>query len=448
MADERYAIDPGDARDLERVTEGHKGKAPKVMDFMKTRKLLSPALRGRLKETAGEDRSAQTYKFASMLIETDPTKTLFVSALHHYPPAKDKWGGGKRMMDEALRLWGKMHENGAGPPDPEERKDRIVGIQASSQKPSKPEWLWKKWIPLRHLTMLAGRQGNGKSQVAIWIAAQLSQGKLTPEPQSTVIASFEDSVEETILARVHAAAPNKDLIRILTNIKCADGSYRPLRLPYDMDLLAEYIAGVNAKLLVLDPLNDALDVENSNLESDVRRGLEPLNLLARELNIGILAIGHVRKAKSEHDVLARVLGSTAYTAVPRSVMFLGYPKEGDDLRLAHLKSNLGKLQISRKVRIKEIRRLDTSRAFVFDEAWEDAHELNVAPPDEGKKLQAAMDFLLEELAIGAQESRALLDKGEALGFSNRTLRRAKAKLGSKVKVDNARGPGTRAIWST
>lgn len=49
---------------------------------------------------------------------------------------------------------------------------------ASSIKPRPVRWLWPDRIPLGALTLLAGREGIGKSLVGIRLAAELTRGTL------------------------------------------------------------------------------------------------------------------------------------------------------------------------------------------------------------------------------------------------------------------------------
>ena len=49
---------------------------------------------------------------------------------------------------------------------------------ASSIKPRPVRWLWPDRIPSGALTLLAGREGIGKSLVGVHLAAQLTRGTL------------------------------------------------------------------------------------------------------------------------------------------------------------------------------------------------------------------------------------------------------------------------------
>ena len=54
-------------------------------------------------------------------------------------------------------------------------------IRYSDIKAKKIEWLWKHYFALGKLTMLNGEPGNGKSLLAIDLAARLSRGLPWPD---------------------------------------------------------------------------------------------------------------------------------------------------------------------------------------------------------------------------------------------------------------------------
>src|SRR5215472_1886296 len=93
---------------------------------------------------------------------------------------------------------------------------RLELVPASSIKVKPVHWLWKNRVPLGELTLLAGREGIGKSAIAYtlaaWITTGTMKGKYLGEPRAVVVAATEDSWEHTIVPRLMAAGANLDLV--------------------------------------------------------------------------------------------------------------------------------------------------------------------------------------------------------------------------------------------
>ena len=78
---------------------------------------------------------------------------------------------------------------------------------ASEIEPEQVEWLWPGRIAIGKHTCIAGEPGTGKSQLATYIAAQISMGDPWPcdegaAPQGSVLVlSAEDGERDTIVPR-------------------------------------------------------------------------------------------------------------------------------------------------------------------------------------------------------------------------------------------------------
>src|SRR5438128_938851 len=83
-------------------------------------------------------------------------------------------------------------------------------LRPLAQTPPRPiEWLWPDRIALGKLSLICGEPGIGKSLIAVFLAAHVSDGEKWPDgspvPQGTVIyLSAEDAAEDTLAPRVHA----------------------------------------------------------------------------------------------------------------------------------------------------------------------------------------------------------------------------------------------------
>ncbi|MCT2280314.1 AAA family ATPase, partial [Micromonospora chalcea] len=94
------------------------------------------------------------------------------------------------------------------------RKVRLV--PASTIKPRRVRWLWDGRVPVGEITLVAGREGAGKSTFLAWLARAITLGELPGEfhgqPRAVLYAAAEDAWEYTVVPRLIAAGANMDLV--------------------------------------------------------------------------------------------------------------------------------------------------------------------------------------------------------------------------------------------
>ena len=329
-------------------------------------------------------------------------------------------------------------------------------VRRFSRVPSRTtRWLWQDLIPVGSLSALAGRQGIAKSLWSCDLAARASRGELAGdlagEPITSLMISYEDDPEATIRPRLEAAGADLDQVATL------DGSNLPgnrtLALPSHTDLIASVIRREGVRLLILDPVGAALAADvNSHRDSDVRSALAPLAALAAREQIAVLLIMHRRKGYAD-EPLDAVMGSTGFTAAPRSVLLFGRcpdDPEGDQGAyrvLAHAKNNLGALQPSRRLRIEPVtlpgagEDVNTARIVDAGESRHDAQSLTrEARARRGEPVADAVALLEEMLSDGPRLSREVHQRAEAEGIKRRTMERAKLQLGVINRPRHFQGP--------
>lgn len=334
---------------------------------------------------------------------------------------------------------------------------RVVLTPASAITPERTRWAWAGRIPLGAVTLVAGRQGLGKSTLIASLAADLSRGQLdgelAGEPCGVMLVSYEDHPRSTTVPRLMAAGA--DLERVLVLTAEEDGRPDLVSVPGDLERIASAAVDSGARLLAIDPLVAALGGGiDAHRDQDVRRALAPLAQLAEEADLAVLAAIHLRKGGAS-EALDRVSGSIAFTAAARSVLAFGRTAEDDEdpgRVLAAAKSNLGPLAASLAYRIegRELHangdeRISTSRAVLIGECEASAAELLSPPPPEPRTdTDAAAEWIEDELADGEwHPSRELREAAKAAGHTDRTVQRASKRLG--VAVDR-RGYPARTHW--
>ena len=135
---------------------------------------------------------------------------------------------------------------------------------------------------MRTISLIAGREGIGKSLLAYTLAADISRGRLPGvhegTPRSVIVAATEDSWSHTIVPRLMAAAA--DLGRIFrVDVTKDDGDPGALVLPADVAVVETAIGDHEAALLLLDPLISRLAAGlDTHKDAEVRQALEPIAL--------------------------------------------------------------------------------------------------------------------------------------------------------------------------
>ena len=321
----------------------------------------------------------------------------------------------------------------AFPPEPEP-----VGYLLDSVQELKVEWLWRNWIPQGAVSILDGDPGQGKSLLAIEIAARLSRGAPLPgetatsEPGGVVILSAEDSLSHVIKPRLRAAVA--DMSRILAIPYTPDVPGQPTfsKLPVDIPILERAIKRVAARLVIFDVLACYVPATlNMQRDQDVRLALAPLAEMADRLVVACLALRHLNKNMTG-PAIYRGGGSIAIVGAARSGLLLAADPNNSEMRvLACVKSNLGILPRSLSLEIKtadgvpHIEWLGSS-----GQTAESLLGVQQAGEEKGARAEA-IEFLQQELADGPKEATRIFQAAKSLGISERTLKRAKESVSAK-----------------
>jgi hypothetical protein len=349
-------------------------------------------------------------------------------------------GPAPRWADLARHLDGSPTPNGDSPAVGRQLVPQVL----STIEPIRTRWAWEGRLPLGAVTLLAGRQGLGKSTLLASIAADLSRGRLpgdlAGEPATVLMASYEDPTDSVQVPRALAAGADLELLVGLDLIE--DGRPDLLSLPGDLDLIADAAREYRARVLVIDPLMAALPGRiDSHRDQDVRRALAPLGQLAEDADLAIIAVLHLRKGAAT-EALDRISGSVAFTAAARSVLAFGCGEEDDGASedgrvLAHAKSNLAPLAPSLAYRIESVTvhhdgiDIPTSRLACEGECDTHAGEL-LSPPvaEDRTEVDIAAEWLGDELGDGEWHPAAeVREAAKRDDIATRTLQRAMSRLG-------------------
>lgn len=289
--------------------------------------------------------------------------------------------------------------------------------------PRTVEWLWYPYIPYGKITILQGDPGEGKSTMMLQLAALITAGKAMPDgsgdkvPGNVIYQAAEDGIEDTIKPRLLAAGADCGRIAFLENEE------NPITL--DDERLEQAIKDTQAKLLVIDPLQAYLGIDNDMQRPNSTRSVfGRLAKVAERTGCAVVLIGHMNKSSRTKGIY-RGLGSIDIAAVARSILLVGRDSSNPYYRIMiQIKNNLA----------------PEGKAFVFELnpdlgfSWigQEEHEMEDLLFQRSKgesKLDKAKEYLKLLLNGSDMPCADILEKMRATGIGTRTVEQAKKDMG-------------------
>jgi putative DNA primase/helicase len=324
--------------------------------------------------------------------------------------------------------------------------DGVVLVRGADLKPEAVRWLWRDWLALGKLHVLAGAPGQGKTTIALAFAATVTVGGRWPDgsrcaPGSVLVWSGEDDAADTLLPRLLAMDADAARVHFVKGTRVA-GEVEPFDPARDLAVLtAEAEAIGDVRLLIVDPVVSAVGGADSHKNTEVRRALQPLVDLGAALGCAVLGISHFSKGSTGRDPTERVVGSVAFSAVARVVLVAAKTK-GDDGSprriLARSKSNIGPDDGGFEYGIEQIELsahpgVHASRLTWGKSVEGTARELLAEPDGDSDEAGSARDnaaeFLRSTLTAGPVPTKTVEAEAKAAGIAWRTVRRASDELG-------------------
>jgi putative DNA primase/helicase len=330
-------------------------------------------------------------------------------------------------------------------------------IKATEIQPEPIDWLWDGWLAAGRIHILGGSPATGKTTISLSLASILSCGGCWPdgsqsERGNVVIWSAEDDIRDTLVPRLIGVGANLEHIQFIGNVQDRNGirTFDPAK---DVEYLRRAIAKKgNVRLLIVDPIVSAV-AGNSNLNSEVRRALQPLADLATDLRCAVIGITHFSKGTSGNDPLERITGSLAFGALARVVMITANYKAEDEITgrrrlLCRAKSNIGPDGDGFKYSLTPIELTGYPSVTTTTVTWDGAITGSAAEllataesrPHEEDKLSGAKTYLTELLSAGPLPSTEIYTFAQRAGYSKATIRRAKEALDIKSSKKDMEGP--------
>jgi len=328
--------------------------------------------------------------------------------------------------------------------DPEAAKVAPILTCMADVEETQVRWLWPGRVPLGRITMLVGRPGEGKSFLTTDMAARVTRGASWPDgsacPEGSVLLiSAEDDPRDTMRPRLRAHGADLSRVHLLTTVRRTEADGRESEVLFtlaDMTALAAALAAhPDCRLVVVDPIGSFLGARtDAHRDNDVRTVLVPVARLAEQYDAAVLVVAHRRKSLAANaDDLA--LGSRAFTGLARAVWHL--TRDAHDKRRRLLlagKNNLAAEGRGLAFTIASDAGTDPRIRWESDPVDMTADEaIREETASAGEEHRTALDdavaWLQAALADGPVPASEVLDRAAADGIAQKTLKRAKARLG-------------------
>jgi hypothetical protein len=177
-----------------------------------------------------------------------------------------------------------------------------VHIDAEEQS-----FLWDGLIPAGHITVICGAPAKGKSTLGYRLAADVNV--------PTLFVTTEESDRTVWRPRVEAAG--MDLAKAFHH-----SEVRFSRNPQDLEHLAELVARYEARLVVVDPLQNHLKGASIHRDDQIRETFEPYIAWLDQTGVSLLLQMHVlRSVNPKHSPLMAV--PAGVVSVARAVYLFG-----------------------------------------------------------------------------------------------------------------------------
>ena len=294
------------------------------------------------------------------------------------------------------------------------------------------QWLWGSYIPFGKLTIIQGDPGEGKTTLALRLAAACSTGNSLPgmepmEPFNVIYQSAEDGMGDTIKPRLMEAGANLDRVLSIVEDK--------KQLSLLDERIEKAIREHNARLMILDPIQgyigSRVDINRAN---EIRTVLKSVSSVAERTGCAIVLIGHLNKSSGSSSAY-RGLGSIDFRAAARSVLLIGRLKNEPNVRvIVHDKSSLAPEGKSLAFG------LGDEEGFRWLDGYDGitSEELLCGFTTETKT--AAAEELIRSMLTGGQEIMAenVFRAAEGKGISRRTVNEAKKGIPNIVTRKNGK----------
>jgi putative DNA primase/helicase len=349
--------------------------------------------------------------------------------------------------------------------DPVQSVDLICG---SDIKPEPVEWFWDGWIAAGKVHILGGAPGTGKTTISMALAATVTTGGRWPDGSrssigNVVIWSGEDAPEDVLIPRLIQSGADVSRVFFVSDVQTENGERRSFDPARDIEALKyKLVQTGNVRLLIVDPIVSAV-AGDSHKNAEVRRSLQPLADLAVSMKCALLGITHFSKGTGGRDPVERLTGSLAFGALARVVLVAAkHQEQGNDGRTTRVflraKSNIGPDDGGFEYDLHQAEMDGHPGIIASTVLWGKAVEgsareilatAETVPEGDEVGTVDTVETWLHQLITeegGSIDRRDVMRAAEAMGYKQRTVHRAREKLGVAVNLHGF-GKEKRSLWT-
>ena len=312
---------------------------------------------------------------------------------------------------------------------------RLLSFDDVEEEPI--QWLWEPRISAGVVSMIQGNPGSGKSTLAVAVASDLSKGWVPAtkgrekcEPVKTILLSSEDSKSQVIKPRLRKlnSAPG-----MIFYPEADDEDGKPIPMVLDdagIEALEVMIREANAGLCIIDPIlayiGSVVDINKAN---EVRRWMRALGGVADNTGCAVLLLHHLNKGLGGLAIY-RGVGSIDFVGSSRSVMMtVKDPEDESNNGLAHIKVNGSRKGATIGYTVSDDGTFEwTGDSDLTPEMCERVAEIKVTP----KQKDGCCAWIESQLANGPMRSKDLYRGARECGYSDSTVKRAKASMSDVI----------------
>lgn len=387
------------------------------------------------------DRREKLVKAVSAKLTVDQRRLLKLLAFENHKNVVTV-----RMPQDVISLeevWGCICETSKELSIPISRAGTFATLEELDAILTDISWLWHGWLPRGFVSMLVGDPGVGKSVTALdWvrIVTNGTEWPLEAEKASASNVVWIDTEASQQLLNIRSKRLGVDRSRV--SIPVIDGDILAqvnVIMPEHREQILSIIEAKKPSLLVLDSLSGSHNRGENRVE-DIKPIMEFFALVARDYDLSVLAIHHLRKGspgESPEINLYRIRGSIAIPQFARSIISLENMNEGTT-KLRVIKSNLAR--IAKPIIV-------TSHIDTAGDIMGMTYALFTPPPPKRSKKEMCAEWVMQQLKNSTSEVgvalKTLEDAGMAFGYTRGNLYSAKEILGDRIAVT---GTGRTAYW--
>lgn len=370
------------------------------------------------------ERSDRIFELIANLHEAGATPDEIAAVVWGNVNFIDKHGDDERRLEaEINRCLNKLQI------EPKGRNDSPF-VNLADVEAQDVDWLWEPLIPYGMVSIVEGDPGEGKSYLAMYIAAQISIGGKLPGIEKVhkgkiLYLTAEDDPSYTIRPRIDAMGGDPSKIMVQTDyLTLDDAGWKSLMAEVDR---------WEPDFIVFDPLfayvPSGQDVYRPNV---IRPMFSRFKDIATQSEAAILVVRHLTKAKHEKAIYQGGGSMDVIGAVRSTIRVMKNPEDPSEKLILHIKFNnsaRGKTWVYKLVpqpdgQVPTLEWVGASDLTIDDVMANPSH-------DQASALDDAVDFLRSQLKDGPRLVKKVERDGELRGYSKRTLDRARKALGVK-----------------